>query len=299
MLRRENVEVPGAAARELATFNDEHSRLPHPELTPQSLRRDYWPMSLEVPSRGIAESATIGGVSCRVVRTALPRGVYLHLHGGGFMLGSAARQDRQHEGIAHKLGVTVVSVDYRLAPEHPYPAGLDDAVAVAKALIHDPEFEGLPFLIGGESAGASLSVGTLLRLRDAGEPVDRFVGANLVYGCYSLAPLPSRDEWGDQFLVLSRRLLEYWHEEYAADPSDRIASPLHADVSGLPPALFTVGTEDPLRDDSELMAIHWSEAGNEATLMVWAGAPHAFDAFPLAVGGMVRRRLSDWMGSRL
>ena len=299
MLHREDVEVPGIAARELAAFNDEYSRLPHPELTPESLRNDYWPMAVDVPGRGIAKSATIGGVSCRVVRPASPRGVYLHLHGGGFMLGSAARQDRQHEGIAHKLGVAVVSVDYRLTPEHPYPAGLDDAVAVATALLHDPDFEGLPFLIGGESAGASLSVGTLLGLRDAGAPVDRFVGANLVYGCYSLSPLPSREAWGDRFLVLSRRLLQYWHEEYGADPSDPIASPLHADVSGLPPALFTVGTEDPLRDDSELMAAHWSEAGNEATLMVWEGAPHAFDAFPLAVGGIVRRRLSDWMGSRL
>jgi acetyl esterase len=292
------MEIPGIAARELAEFNATHESLPPPVLDAAALRVDYWPMASAVPGHGLARDEVIAGIPCRVVRPDRPRAVYIHLHGGGFILGSAARQDRQHEGIARKLGAVVVSIDYRLAPEHPYPAGLDDAVAVTRSIVGDPSFDGLPLLIGGESAGANLAVGTLLRLRDAGLAVDRFVGANLVYGGYSMAPLPGRLAWGDRYLVLSGPLLGYFHDSYAAPDDDPYGSPLLADLHDLPAALFTVGTEDPLYEDSVRMADRWSES-NAAELHVWPGAPHAIDAFPIAVGGMVRRRLGDWLQARL
>ncbi len=299
MLRTETIDIPGIAARELAGFNAANSTYPPPRLDAEWLRAEYWPMDLDAPGRGLASDELIGGVPCRVVRPESPRAVYLHFHGGGFILGSAGRQDRQHEGLARKLGAVVVSVDYRLAPEHPYPAGLDDGVAVARAILDDPDLADLPLLIGGESAGANLSVGTLLRLRDSGAPLNRFVGANLVYGGYSMAPLDSRLTWGNRYLVLSAPLLEFMHDAYGADHADVYASPLLADLTGLPPALFTVGTEDPLLDDSLLLAERWAEAGIPTDLEIWPGAPHAFDAFPLAVGGMVRRRMSGWLLDRL
>jgi acetyl esterase/lipase len=238
-----------------------------------------------------ATDEAIAGVRCRVVRPSDPTGVYLHVHGGGFCLGSAGMQDRQLAGISRATGASVVSIDYRLAPEHPYPAALDDCHAVARAVIDEGPGT---LVIGGESAGANLSVATLLRLRDDGL-VDRVAAANLLYGGYTMGPLPSRDRWGDRYLVLSKPLIEAFHAWYGGRSDDPFASPLVADLSDLPPALFTVGTEDPLLDDSLLLASKWVTAGSSAALDVWPGAAHAFDAFPTAQGRLVRRRLADWL----
>lgn len=294
MLDFEVVPVPGAARREARDFNRQWTLDDPAPLDAEALRAGYWITQVGLPGRGEAVDETLGGVTCRVVRPDRPTGVYLHLHGGGFILGDPRLQDRQLEGIARRTGLLVVSVDYRLAPEHPYPAGLDDAVAVADALLDDPDLARLPVVVGGESAGANLAVGTLLRLRDAGRH-RRIVAANLVYGGYTMGSLPSRDAWGDRYLVLSKPLIEFFHRSYAAPADDPYASPLLADTSDLPPALFTVGTEDPLLDDSLLMATRWAAAGSRARLEVWPEAAHAFDAFPIAIGGMVRRRLVDWL----
>ena len=243
------------------------------------------------PRREHTVEEEVGGVPCRVVRRSEPTGVYLHVHGGGFCLGSPAMQERQLAGISATTGADVVSVDYRLAPEHPYPAALDDCHAVARAVIE----EGVrPIAIGGESAGANLSVATLLRLRDDGL-ADRVSAANLLYGAYTMGSLPSRDRWGDRYLVLSKPLVEAFHDWYGGGGDDPFASPLVADLSDLPRALFTVGTEDPLLDDTLLMASRWAAAGSKAALDVWPGAAHAFDAFATAQGRLVRRRLADWL----
>lgn len=288
--------VPGAAAREAAEFNERWT-LPEPdEVTIESLRADWWvPTEFGVEGLGEATDELVGGVPCRVVRPEAAAAVYLHLHGGGWVMGEPRSQDRQLEGIARKCRALVVSVAYRLAPEHPFPAGLDDCVAVAKSLLADPGLAGHRFLVGGESAGANLAVGALLRLRDEGL-AGRFVAANLVYGGYSAAPLPSRLAW-DRYLVLSPRILEAFEDAYGAG-NDPLASPLEADLAGLPPALFTACGEDPLMDDSVLMAARWALAGNEVELDLWPGAPHAVDAFPIALGGLVRRRLGAWLAAR-
>ncbi len=298
MLRFTVVDVPAdvrAEARahaESVTFDD-----PGP-LEAEALRASYWVTNQPVPGDGLAIDETIAGVRCRVVRPDEPRAVYLHVHGGGFVLGEPADQDRQLEGIAAKTGAAVVSVAYRLAPEHPYPAGLDDCEAVAHALLDDDGLAGLPFLIGGESAGANLAVATLLRLRDD-DRHNRFVAANLVNGVFTTGSLPSREAWGDRYTVLSLPLMSFFHEAYGGDPLDPLASPLVADLADLPPALFTVGTEDPLLDDSLLMANRWAMAGSHAELEVWPDGVHAFDGLPTRLGTMVRRRLGAWLADRV
>jgi acetyl esterase/lipase len=147
------------------------------------------------------------------IRTFIPdtvNGVYLHLHGGGWVLGGAHMQDDQLEATALGAQLAVVSLEYRLAPEHPYPAAPDDCEAAALWLTEhaQSEFGSTRLLIGGPSAGAHLAVVTLLRLRDRHQ-LHSFSRANLVFGAYDLAMTPSAQHASDT-LVLSTRILE-WH----------------------------------------------------------------------------------------
>ncbi|HTI80110.1 MAG TPA: alpha/beta hydrolase fold domain-containing protein, partial [Acetobacteraceae bacterium] len=125
-------------------------------------------------------------IPLRIIAPENPRGVYLHIHGGGWVLGGADMQDPMLERTADKTGLAVVSVEYRLAPEHPWPAGPDDCEIAAHWLLDHAadEFGADRLLIGGASAGANLAVATLLRVRDKHDAADRFVGTNLLYGPY-------------------------------------------------------------------------------------------------------------------
>jgi acetyl esterase len=212
-----------------------------------------------------------------------PRGAYLHLHGGGWVLGAADLQDPALRSLSDATGFTVVSVDYRLAPEHPYPAGPDDCEDAALWLL-GRDFPRLA--IGGESSGAHLAAVTLVRLRDRhGLNVrDAFAAANLVFGPYDLTGTPSRWLWGDRELMLSSPEMEWFADCYLPGTTERErragdVSPLFADLRGLPPALFTCGTLDPLLDDTLFMEARWRAAGNAATLRLWPEAIHAFTGF--------------------
>lgn len=216
-------------------------------------------------------------------------GVYLHIHGGGHVLGSAAEMDTLLAELADETGLCVVSVEYRLAPEHPFPAGPDDCEDAALWLAGEGARElDVPerFAIGGESAGAHLSALTLLRLRDR-HGLRPFAAANLVYGVFDLGGTPSQLLWGEErALVLSRRSMGWFTECFLPGTTrdERRApeiSPLYNDLSGMPPALFTVGTADPLLDDSLFMAARWQAAGSEAELRLYAEAAHGFNLFPL------------------
>jgi acetyl esterase/lipase len=214
-------------------------------------------------------------------------GVYLHVHGGGWTFGAADLQDERLWGIARDTGLVAVSVDYRLAPEHPYPAAPDDCEDAALWLLDGgAEQLGAParFTIGGESAGAHLSVVTLLRLRDR----QAFAAANLVYGVFDLTHSPSSRRWGTRNLGLSTPQMRWFVDNFlpGMDAEARRApdvSPLYADLRDLPPALFTVGTQDPLLDDTLFMHARWSAAGNEAVLRVYEEAAHGFNAYPIAI----------------
>ncbi|HEX2173026.1 MAG TPA: alpha/beta hydrolase [Dehalococcoidia bacterium] len=239
-----------------------------------------------------------GDLPIRVFRPDTIRGVYLHLHGGGFTLGRAHHQDVRNEEIARRCEVAVVSVDYRLAPEAPYPAGPDDCEAAAVWLARNAaaEFGSDRLIIGGESAGAHLSAVTLLRLRDRHD-CRGFAAANLVYGAYDLSMTPSQARWGERNLVLSTPIIQWFMDHFV--PADRRrdpeVSPLYADLTGLPPALFTVGTLDPLIDDSLFMYARWIAAGNRADLAIYPGGVHAFDAFDIGISRQARQRLDEFI----
>src|SRR5438309_11757781 len=211
-------------------------------------------------------------------------------------------QEPMLERIADNTGQAVVSVEYRLAPEHPYPAGPDDCEAAALWLVEQAraEFGTDRLTIGGESAGAHLAVLSLLRLRDRHGVRGAFSAANLVFGVYDLSMTPSQRRWGDRNLVLSTPIMEWFGDQFVpgASAEDRRSpevSPLYADLAGLPPALFTVGTLDPLLDDSLFMAARWQAAGNQSRLLLYEEAPHGFIAFPIQVAESSNRAQIEFL----
>jgi acetyl esterase/lipase len=241
------------------------------------------------PKSPRARTVTLKGksgndIALRIVAPDAPKGVYLHIHGGGWTLGSADEQDFILERVATNVGLAVVSVQYRLAPEHPYPAGPDDCEAAALWVVANAKREfGTEILtIGGESGGATLALATLIRLRDLHE-FTGFKAANLVYGCFDLALTPSCAAFTEEGLVLNELSTRKFAQAYVPN-TDRLRepdiSPLYAKLDRLPPALFTIGTLDPLLDDSLFMYGRWIAAGNEAELAIYPGAIHGFTLLP-------------------
>ncbi|MBV9686561.1 MAG: alpha/beta hydrolase [Alphaproteobacteria bacterium] len=236
-----------------------------------------------------ARTLTIAGkegnkIPLRVIAPAQPRGVYLHLHGGGWVIGGADMQDPMLERIADNTGQAVVSVEYRLAPEHPYPAGPDDCEAAAAWLVRNAKSEfGTDLLtIGGESAGGHLTAVTILRMRDR-HGYAGFRGANIVYGAFDLSLTPSQRLFGNTRLVLRTIDMQQFYNAFLPTVTDRRVpdiSPLYADLKGLCPALFSVGTKDALLDDTLFMHARWIAAGNEAELAIYPGGAHGFTLFP-------------------
>jgi acetyl esterase/lipase len=232
-----------------------------------------------------------GRLRLREFRPDTVEGVMLHIHGGGWMTGSPEVCDLLNQGLSADLRLAVVSVDYRLAPEHPYPAGPEDCEAAADWLVeHAVEEYGTDrLLVGGESAGAHLAALTLLRLRDHSDAARVFLGANLVFGAYDLAGTPSARGMGripgpD---LLDPADIALMAEAFAGGFEDRRrpeVSPLYAELSGMPPALFTVGTDDHLLDDTLFMASRWQAAGNDAELLVYPDTPHACIGLPTVFG---------------
>ena len=233
-----------------------------------------------------------GPVSFRVIPPAgESRGVFLHIHGGGWVLGGAHHHDPMLERLADATGLTVVSTYYRLAPENPYPAGPDDCERAAVWLYNNAVgvFGAELVAIGGESAGAHLAAVTCLRLRDR-HGINPFKAVLLTYGAYDLRGTPSVREAGEGTLILTTTVIRWFTEQFAGphDLSDPDISPIFADLRGLPPALFTVGTIDPLFDDSLFMFSRWLKAGNRAELAVWPEGIHAFDYFDNEYGRSAR-----------
>ena len=233
------------------------------------------------------------------------RAVYLDIHGGGWCIGDASKSDQSNAALAAALDVVTVSIDYRLAPEHPFPAGPDDCEAAAVWLCEQAEdlFGTDRLLIAGASAGGHLAALTLLRLRDHHDLAGRFAGANLVFGAYDLGMTPSQ-RLGHDLIGIPTPVLEacYTHALPGLDAEarrDPAHSPLYADLSGLPPALFTVGTLDPLLDDSLFMAARWAAAGNRAELAVYPESIHGFVAFPTALGNHSRDRIHTFLNACL
>lgn len=262
------------------------------------------PIDGPLPEGRWEPAAGVGSGRVRVIEHPAPKGVYLHIHGGGWTLSAPEQFDGRNLMLSRATEVTVVSAEYRLAPENKWPACADDCEGAALKAI---ELAGdLPLLIGGESAGAHLSAVTLLRLRARGL-LERFRGAVLSYGAFDLRATPSVRNWGDTNLVLSTPIIAWFSEnllEGAGDPSDPAVSPLLADLDGMPPALFCVGDQDPLIDDTLFMAERWRAAGAEAELRVWPGGVHAFDYFyapkyELPIALELHEAMADFVRARL
>jgi acetyl esterase len=207
--------VPGAA------------QPPTDPATPEGLHAARSQLSDRPPDpRAVEGVAGAGGhhVPVRVItpRERRPRAAYLQIHGGGFYMDSAARSDTRNAVLADAVGVAVVSVDYRLAPEHPWPAAPDDCETAARWLVDEAGnmFGTTRLMIGGASAGANLAVATLLRLRDTGH-LRPFVGAVLQFGAYDLSGRsPSGRAYADEWFIRA-------YAGHVADRTDPDISPLY------------------------------------------------------------------------
>lgn len=224
------------------------------------------------------------------------RGVVLDWHGGGFFLGMPEMDDVFNLRHAAATGCVTVAASYSLGPEAPYPAGPDDAETTALWLLEHAEAEwGVPLnVVMGSSAGANIAAIALQRLRDRHDALGGIVAANLVYGVYDLTGTPSQHRLGiptfrDLYLpTIERR-----------DRDDPDISPIYGDLSGMPPALFTVGTADYLYDDSLFMAARWHAAGSATQVNVFPGCPHGFNAYPAELSRRANEAMDTWVAARL
>jgi len=274
---------------------------------PEQTRRDRregksWmgPVVYSDHARTITIDGPAGDLDLRIIEVGEANGVYLHIHGGGWVLGAADLSDVGNEAMARGAGVTTVSVEYRLAPEHPYPAAVDDCAAAARWLIENGEsvFGTDRFMIGGESSGAGLAASTLLRTRDE-LGYRGWAGANLVYGAYFVPGTPSVHRWTTKGLVLEPETMQWFAKHYGGETDiamdDPYFSPLYGELDDMPPALFTIGTWDPLLDDTLFMATRWLVAGNETKLTIYPGGTHAFDAFPTEIAMDARNKMHEFI----
>jgi acetyl esterase len=257
------------------------------------------------PTRDIAQVAdgTVGEIPIRTYRhDGDPTGLVVYLHGGGFVIGSIAIMDNVAREIAHASGAAVVSVGYRLAPEHPFPAGLDDCEAVTRwALDHAADFGVPPQLVAvaGESAGGNLSAAVALRLRDAGDA--SIAGQVLLYpGVAGGVDYPSIDEFDG--LIINRKAREYYRQSYAGGRDidrDPYAAPLHAEtLVGLAPALVVLGGCDMLRDEGRAYAARLRDDGVEVTEVCYAGQPHGFMNFGFPAAAEAFDVVGTWLRGR-
>jgi acetyl esterase len=281
--------------RRLATIPAVNTVPPEESRRARREGRGIFPPPEYVPEARVVEIAGPDGpIALRIIAPeGEPAGAFLHIHGGGWTLGDSDAQDLRLQRLARETGLTVISVGYRLAPEHPYPGGPDDCEAAALWLLGEGSrvatgVEG-PRAIGGDSAGGHLTATTLLRLRDRHGITGAFGAAVLQYGCFDLSMTPSQRLWGERNLVLSTPIIAWFADQFLPGRDrerrcDPDISPLYADLSDMPPAIFTVGTADPLLDDTLFMEARWRAAGHHTELRVWPEAPHGFVSLPMTVG---------------
>ncbi|WP_068080592.1 alpha/beta hydrolase [Polycladidibacter stylochi] len=229
--------------------------------------------------------------------------VLIYIHGGGFVFGAADLQDDQLNRLSANAGVDVVSVDYRLAPEHPYPAGADDCEAAVLWVLQEgaSQFGWKRFALSGDSAGANLALVTALRLRND-KALCPFVALVLNCGFFDLNLTPSARNWGDDKLITSSRDLRMYANHYLAlggDPYLPDTSPLYARLHELPPTLLTVGTEDPLFDDSVFLASRLKAAGSPVSLNIYPHGCHHFQSFNLKLAKLSHQRIDTFLRNQI
>ena len=227
------------------------------------------------------EPLTASQVPCEWIHGRVTRDgqAMMYLHGGCYVLGSAATYRELIGGLSMATGIRVLAPDYRLAPEHPFPAAVDDALAVYRWLL-GTGIEPGHVVIAGDSAGGGLALVTLVALRDAGDP--------LPAGAVLLSPWTDLTCSGDSYAsraesdpLFTREALVSLAAQYltGADPTSGLASPIYADLKGLPPLLIHVGSDEVLLDDATRLAERARAAGLDVELRVWDGMWHVFQRF--------------------
>jgi monoterpene epsilon-lactone hydrolase len=234
-----------------------------------------------VPDDVLVTEVSAGGVPAHWL-DAPPAGagrVLFFLHGGGYQLGSL----RSHGELAARLGrasgMRVLFPEYRLAPEHPFPAAIDDVLAAWRWLRTDQDLSAGSIAVAGDSAGGGLAVALLVALRDAGEALP--AAAALMSPAVDLTGSgASMTERADQDPIFTPAMIGKIDSDYlgGADPKTLLASPLFASLAGLPPLLVQAGTAELLLSDSERLARTAAEAGVDVTLQIGEGLPHVYQS---------------------
>jgi acetyl esterase/lipase len=238
--------------------------------------------TMQVPAQVEATSTIIAGRRAVIVEpeeSARP-GTILYFHGGSFMLGSPETAMSLTANLVVRTGIRAISLDYRLAPEHPYPAGINDAVAAYRALL-DEGADPQSIAFAGDSAGGGIAVGACLLERDAGLPLPAAVLTFSALLDASLTGASMTTKAGlDPFLTREGLLSSGQAYLAGQDPREPLLSPaVCADMTGFPPLLLQVGTNELLLDDSTRFAQRALDAGVDVTLDVTADVPHVFQAF--------------------
>jgi acetyl esterase/lipase len=237
--------------------------------------------SQPLPADVTVTAATLGGVPTAEITVdgIEPRHVVLYFHGGVYVMGDAFLAADLASQVGRRANARIISVDYRLAPEHPYPAAVDDALAAYEALLHDG-VDPSDIVFAGESAGGGLAIATLVNARDHGLPLPATAFVMSPYVDLTLAgtTLASRR---DVDPLLSREALNARVTDYTAgqDAARGLISPLFADLSGLPPLIIQAGTHEVLLDDAVRLARQATAADVEVTLDITPHVPHVFQAY--------------------
>ena len=245
----------------------------------------------------------VDGIPIRIYRNEEPpTGVLVYFHGGGFCIGSIGLMDNVARELCHASGAVVISVGYRLAPEDPFPAGLDDCETVTRwAIANADRFDVPPtaVAIAGESAGGNLAAAVALRLRDSGGPA--IAGQVLIYPVTTRTQrFASRDEFDG--LVINHKASEVFDAAYGGGrdiDDDPYAAPLHAEhLRDLPPAIVVLGGCDMLRDEGRAYAARMSEDGVDVEEICYAGQPHGFVNFDFPAAALAHEVMGGWLRAR-
>ncbi|MEV6845656.1 alpha/beta hydrolase [Actinoplanes sp. NPDC051411] len=232
-----------------------------------------------------------------------PRGTIFHTHGGGFAVGSARGSVGLAANLARKTGMRAVSVDYRLAPEHPYPAALQDVTAAYRALVEQAG-NAEHVVVSGESAGGNLAIELLI--------TGRLRGLTMPAAAVLFSPMTDLTVSGDSYATkaeldpsisaqsIRTRVRDYLDATRTA-ATDPLVSPIFADLSGLPPLLIQAGSHEVLLDDATSLAVKAAADGVAVILDVTPGVPHVFQAFAAVLdeGNTALDRAARFIGDNL
>jgi acetyl esterase/lipase len=234
-----------------------------------------------LPADVTVTAAALGGVPTAEITIdgIEPRHVVLYFHGGVYVLGDAFQSADLASQVGRRTGAKVISVDYRLAPENPYPAAVDDALAAYEALLQNGTAPA-DIVLAGESAGGGLAVATLVNARDRGLPLPAAVFVMSPYADLTLAGTTMKTK-AEVDPLMSFENLQARVPDYTSgqDAAVGLISPIFADLSGLPPLVIQAGSHEVLLDDAVRLARQAAIADVEVTLDITPGVPHVFQAY--------------------